>query len=107
MITAKQRDAFRLMLAAVNYPSGTIDALDVDDVCTDADIVETADTVEVFLSLYGKSVTTRGRAVEQLQAIFGNLFVWDKVQTRKGCRRGTLYVVDFGDVRAVYFDGEA
>ena len=47
------------------------------------------------------------RAVNWHPILLGVVFKWDNIQARKGAQRGTLYVMDFGDARAAYFDGEA
>lgn len=69
--------------------------LDADD---GSDIAITHDSLEHFITKWGKPL------IEKTQ--IGTLYTWDKIQVAKGLMRGTLQVVDFGDVRAARFDGE-
>ena len=112
MLTQQQRDTFRLALASLNcYSVEKVEDLDIDDMLTDEQVVETRDTIEDFFSANGRKLNRKGERpetpYEQNQTLLGIVFQWDNVQARKGARRGTLYVMDFGDARAAYFDGEA
>lgn len=113
MLTQDQRDTFRLALAAWSNTSATDRTdLDISDVChRDGDVVETRDTIENFFEANGRRLSRQGQRpatpYEQESTILGDVFVWRDRQARKGCRRGTLWVMDFGDARAAYFDGEA
>lgn len=99
MLTQDQRNTFRLTLAAWNnYGAKTIDDLDIDDVLSDDQIVETRETVENFVDANGQA---RNKVT-----FLGNVCIWDNIQARKGAARGTLFVMDFGDARASFFDGE-
>ena len=76
----------------------------------DEQIVETRDTVENFFDARGWRNDRNGERpavpMELNKTICGDVFVWENQQSRKGARRGTLYVMDFCDARATYFDGE-
>ena len=61
-------------------------------------VASTRDEVAVFCARWGKPETD--------ESPVGTLYVWEKVQTLKGRMRGTLHVMDFGDERFAYFDGE-
>lgn len=112
MLTKIQRDTFRLALSALNnYSVKTVEDLDIDDMLTDNQIVETRDTVENFFEAQGRRLdrrTGQRPAVphELNTTICGDVYKWEDVQTRKGARRGALYVMDFGDARAAFFGGE-
>jgi len=58
----------------------------------------TQDEVTAFSAKWGKPETD--------ESPVGVLYVWEKVQRAKGRARGTLHVMDFGDERFAYFDGE-
>ena len=112
MLNQKQRDTFRLALASLNsYSAERVEDLDINSVISDARVVETADTVEDFFKANGRKLLKNGsRPVvprEQNTTLLGVVYTWDGVQARKGARRGTLYVMDFGTARAAFFDGEA
>ena len=95
MLTETERTQFRLATAAFNT-GGEVEDASIDDAyCTDIEVVETRDTVADFVANGGKPTAREGA-----------LFVWENVQTRKGARRGHLFVMDFGGVRAAFFDGE-
>ena len=100
MLTKIERDTFRLALASSNaYLVERVEELDVDEITTDEQVVETQETIDDFLAARGSST--------QESTLVGTLHKWEGVQARKGARRGTLYVMDFGHARAAYFDGEA
>lgn len=113
MLTQSQRDTFRLALSALNnFSAKAVEELDIDDMLTDDQIVETQDTLENFFDAQGRRLdrrTGQRPAVphELNKTICGDVYKWEDVQARKGARRGTLYVMDFGGARAAYFDGEA
>ena len=112
MLTQKQRDDFRLALASWNCNSITnVDELDIDEMITDDQIVETRDTIENFFDARGWRNDRNGNRPdvprEKNKTLLGDIFVWENQQSRKGAQRGTLFVMDFGDARACYFDGEA
>lgn len=112
MLTQEQRDQFRLALSAWNnYSAKTVAELDIDDMIEDGQIVETQDSIENFFDARGRRLNRNGDRPEvprELnQTICGELYVWENQQARKGARRGTLYVMDFGAARACHFDGEA
>jgi hypothetical protein len=113
MLTQDQRDTFRLALASFNdYTVKSVGELDIDNMLSDDQIVETRDTLEDFFKAQGRKLNRRTGErpevpFEQEATLLGVIYKWDDVQARKGARRGTLYVMDFGTVRAVFFDGEA
>ena len=113
MLTQEQRNAFRLALAAYNnYSAKSVEELDIDDMLTDDQVVETQDTVENFFETRGRRLDRRtgerpAVPYELNKTFLGDVFVWEDVQARKGARRGNLYVMDFGSCRAAYFTGEA
>lgn len=109
MLTQDQRDTFRKAAASWNC-CGDAD-VDIDDMVTaDEKVVETRDTVEDFFSKNGRRLKRDGSRPETPfeleQTAYGPIYVWSDVQSRPGKRRGTLLVMDFGDARAAYFDGE-
>ncbi len=112
MLTQQQRDTFRLALASLNcYTIKKVEDLDIDDMLTDDQVVETRETLDDFFSAHGRKLNRKGerpeKPLEQNQTLVGIVYRWDDVQPHKGARRGTLYVMDFGDARAAYFDGAA
>ena len=112
MLTQKNRDDFRLALASLNqFAVKKIEDLDMDEMIADESVVETMDTVENFFETNGRKLNRNGTRpsipFEQNDTLLGPVFKWDDVQSRKGARRGTLYVMDFGCARAVFFDGES
>jgi hypothetical protein len=112
MLKKEQRDIFRLALSALNnFGAKEAAELDIDDMLADDQVVATQDTVENFFDTRGRRLNRRGERPEKPYelhtTICGNIYKWEGVQAAKGLRRGTLYVMDFGDARACYFDGEA
>lgn len=112
MLTQQQRDTFRLALASLNcYTIKKVEDLDIDDMISDDQVVETRESLDDFFSAHGRKLNRKGerpeKPLEQNQTLVGVVYQWTDVQAKKGARRGTLYVMDFGDARAVYFDGEA
>lgn len=112
MLTQEQRDNFRLALSAwSNYSAKTVEELDINDIIEDEQIVETRDTIENFFDARGRRLNRNGERpavpLELNKTICGEVYVWENQQSQKGMRRGTLFVMDFGDARASYFDGEA
>lgn len=111
MLTQEQRNTFRLALSALNNYSVTdVTELDIDDMLSDAQVVETLDTVDDFFNNNGRRLDRRGDRpavpFELNETIAGTVYKWENVQAEKGKRRGTCYVMDFGTARAAYFDGE-
>jgi hypothetical protein len=100
MLTQAQITYFRLATAANNNGGYEEDA-DLDDACCrDDQVAQTRDTIADF-------VTKCGQPHETDNYSFGNLLVWNGLQTRKGATRGNLYVMDFGEARGTYFSGQA
>ena len=62
-------------------------------------VVETSETVDDFKA-------TRGEPKETSTTPFGVVLIWRNQQRAKGLRRGDLFVMDFGEARGAYFDGE-
>ena len=112
MLTQEQRDTFRLALASLNQYTITDPAqLDIDDMLTDEQVVETAETIEDFYAASGRRLNRKGERpevpYELNKTLKGDVFKWDNQQRGgKGARRGALYVMDFGNARAAFFDGE-
>ena len=96
MLTQNQITAFRMATAAHNLGHHEEDATLDEALCNEDEVVHTRDTAAAFIASHG-----RPDQCENYKS--GDLLVWNKVQTRKGARRGDLYVMDFGDVRAAYF----
>ena len=110
MLTQEQRDTFRLALASFNNCGRAVDASAIDDMLTDAQIVETRDTIEDFFDARGRRLNRHGQRpetpYERESTAHGHIYVWRNQQAKPGLRRGDLYVMDMGDARACYFDGE-
>lgn len=108
MLSQEQRDTFRRALASWNHLGATV--VDIDDVLSDEQIVETRESIDDFFAAHGRRLDRNGNrpAVphEQEKTPFGTFFRWERVQARAGLRRGDLFVMDFGDARACYFSGE-
>jgi len=68
-------------------------------VCEPAEVVDTRETIADFIK-------ARGSDYDLYQTEVGNLYVWENQQTRKGKRRGNLFLMDAGEIRFSYFDGE-
>lgn len=109
MLTQEQRDQFRMALASYNK-CGVAD-VEIDDMIEDEQVVETRETIEDFFNARGWRNDRNGNRPdvprELNKTAFGEVFVWENQQSRRGARHGTLYVMDMGEARACYFDGEA
>lgn len=70
-------------------------------ICEPDEVALTRDTLENF-----KDGLAHGEPDEILETPVGELFIWFNRQSAKGCQRGDLFVMDFGDARAAYFTGE-
>lgn len=101
MLTDEQIENF--CKATAVYNCGDLEAYeDVEDrVCEPDDVARTRDTVQGFKEGLGN-----GEPDEIVKTPAGDLLVWYNLQLAKGCCRGDLFVMDFGDARAAYFDGE-
>jgi len=112
MLTQTQRDNFRLALASYNSGGSVknVDELDMDDMLSDNQIVETRETIDDFFASRGRRMTRFGtlpsKPMEANETLLGMIYVWENQQSRKGARRGTLYVMDMGAARACLFTGE-
>ena len=76
MLTQQQRDTFRLALASLNcYSVEKVEDLDIDDMLTDEQVVETRDTVEDFFAANGRKLNRKGERpevpYEQNQTLLG------------------------------------
>lgn len=67
--------------------------------CEPDDVVETRDTLENYFD-------ARDAKPIEYQTPIGVLYVWTNIQTRKGRRRGDLFLMDGGEKRLSYFSGE-
>ena len=108
MLTKDQRDTFRLALASYNKLGRPVSIDDIDDVCDDSDMVVTAETIGDFKAARGapSEVFKVKVPVEDVVRDCGEVLIWKNVQSRKGARRGDLYLMDLGNARACYFSGE-
>lgn len=111
MLTQQQRDTFRLALASWNKSSATVEELDISDMIEDDQVVSTGESIDHFFSSRGRKLNRNGERPETPYELnrtkVGDLYIWEDQQSRKGARRGTLFVMNFGDYSACYFDGEA
>tara|TARA_R110000751_G_scaffold306882_2_gene426479 strand:+ start:100 stop:414 length:315 start_codon:yes stop_codon:yes gene_type:complete len=71
-----------------------------DWVCEPDDVVESRATVEDF-----QKGIAKGKVAECVDTPAGVLHVWTEIQTRKGCRRGDLFVLQNGEKSFSYFNG--
>jgi hypothetical protein len=69
-------------------------------VCEPDEVVTTAETLENF-------ICSKGKPHETIETQAGNLHIWHNQQSRPGCVRGDLFLLDVGNVRLSYFDGES
>ena len=69
-------------------------------VCEPEDVTQTAETVADF-------VAARSGKADEYATEKGTLYVWENQQSRAGKKRGNLFLMDAGDFRLSYFDGEA
>lgn len=98
MLTDKQITDF--CKATAQYNSGDFND-EYGYVCEPDEVAMTRDTVQGFKDGLGN-----GEPDEILKTPAGELLIWFNLQSAKGCRRGDLFVIDYGDARAAYFDGE-
>src|SRR6266540_2265209 len=106
MLNQDQRDQFRNALALENCCGDETMMNTADVVGSDEKIVATHETMDDFFAARGRTLDRKGQDAGWNENKFGRFYRWEGVQQKKGLRRGTLYVMDFGDVRACYFDGE-
>ena len=62
-------------------------------------VVETRETIADFIE-------ARGNGFDLYKTDVGDLYVWEKQQSRPGKKRGNLFLMDAGGIRYSYFDGE-
>ena len=67
--------------------------------CEPEDVIRTAETIDDFKS-------ARSGTPDEYETPKGTLYVWENQQARKGKRRGNVFLLDGGDFRFTYFDGE-
>jgi hypothetical protein len=67
--------------------------------CEPENVVETRETISDF-------VEARGGGYDLYETEVGDLYVWENQQSRLGKRRGNLFLMDAGDIRYTYFDGQ-
>jgi len=111
MLNQEQKDQFRLALASVNcFSVKRVEELDIDNMCEDSDVFSTGESLEHFFSSRGRKLNRQGNRpdvpYEKRSSLLGDVYVWENQQSRKGARRGNLYVMEFGNYCATYFDGE-
>jgi hypothetical protein len=101
MLTQQQRDTFRLALASFDR-----DNLDIDD----DEIIETASTIDDFFKGHVRVFNPHGEIpevpYEEIKTLAGVIYIWYDWENRRDFCLGNLYAMDFGTVRAAYFDGE-
>lgn len=109
MLTQRQRDGFRLAIGKVRrsqQKAAGIQASTED--LSDSMIFESESTIDDFFGKYGRSLTLRGTQPKVPHELYntscGEIYKWEKAKSREGERQGNLYVMDFGTMRAVYFE---
>lgn len=109
MLTQNQRDTFRYAITVIRERAnrgGNDPAL--EEPLSDDKLVETPETLENFFGKYGRALTLRSTKPaiprELCSTVYGDVYRWKNAQSRAGERPGTLYVMDFGERRAVYFE---
>jgi hypothetical protein len=97
MLSLEQRLAFCMATAIWHFshdnePSRLVDL---------EDVVGTMDTIESFLHGAAKDIVSH-----EIDTPYGVLHCWQNVvkHSDRFGRRGTLFVVDFGNVRAAHFE---
>ncbi len=88
----KDEERERLCRATAFYNSSGEEYDELDRLSEPDDVVATRDTVDDFIETWGEPH-------ERLETPDGLLLVWENIQTRKGARRGYLFVMDFGRAR--------
>lgn len=91
MLNTEQRKQFAHLTAEYNT-GWNGDADDSAALCEPERVVETQDALDSFITVWGQPAE-----VEQ------GMYVWESIQRKKGETRGTLFVMDFGEIRGVYF----
>ena len=99
MLTQQQREDFSKALTFWNCGD---ENNEIAVLVEPEDVVATRDALADFKS--GAALTAKRYTIEKTPR--GDLHKWEGVQARKGARRGDLFVMDFGDVRAAWFEGE-
>ncbi len=100
-LTSDQRETFVAAIGfqncgAADRASAVDNGLNMMDL---ADVVSTHETVADFQSTH--------REGREVRTPFGALRVWSGVQLGRGKTRGELFLMDFGNVRAAHFTGQA
>ena len=98
MMTQEQNVTFRRALEMADS-STEFEAIDDRMLIAESAVTQTAESVSNFVAARGPATVEVCGPVK--------LHVWRNVQTRKGARRGDLFVADFGDYRLAHFSGEA
>lgn len=98
MLNEKQINDF--CKATAQYNSGDFED-EFGYVCEPDEVAQTRNTVQDFKEGLGN-----GEPDEILKTPAGELLVWYDRQSAKGCKKGDLFVMDYGESRAAYFDGE-
>ena len=92
MLTYRQRRDFCRLTGEYNVGfTGKGDEL--AQLCSPEDVGATWDTVDEFVKVWG----------DFSDAVY-NFYIWENVRRPGPGTYGTLFVMDFGDVRGVYFD---
>ncbi len=112
MLTKAQIAQFRKAVACHNACGSTDEeAIQFAEVISSDDqVAETRDTIEDFFTHNGRRLNRRGERFDPPWELnkndFGDVYVWENIQKGKGNRRGTLYVMQFGEFCAAHFTGE-
>ena len=112
MLNPAQLSQFRNAVSSwhCNGSTDPEDLATAEIVSRDEDVAITRGTIEEFFAARGRRLDRHGNipaVPRELETTpFGDLYVWRDQQSRKGCRRGTLWVMPFGEFCAAYFDGE-
>ena len=96
MLTEQERIAFSQATAFWNSGNHLDEVAAMVD---PEDVVETRETIADFIA-------ANEEPQERLQTPAGELMVWHNLQKGRGKQRGSLYVMDFGEFRGAYFDGQ-
>lgn len=104
MLNQDQRNTFRLALASFNRDTSF---LDIDD----DEIIETANTIDDFFKMHGRIFNPRDEIpefpYEEIKTLAGVIYIWYDWENRRDFGLGNFHAMDFGTIRALYFDGEA
>ena len=109
MLNKNQLDTFRFAITLIRERANQGEnEVKRKDSLTNDNIVYTPGTLENFFGKYGRALTLRSTKPaiprELCTTVYGDVYRWKNAQSRAGERPGTLYVMDFGERRAAYFE---